>query len=103
MGTGGHGGRGAGGIGPAGIGGADIRTGDCSGASWGVHALAPAAPPSERDSDPSGMVPGRFTSGSPRSGCVHCSCRSEAEGMRSLGLGMGSLGLALRSSPSCDC
>ena len=41
----------------------------CSGASWGVHAFVFAAPPSERDSDPSRDGPWQVQGGSLRSGC----------------------------------
>ena len=48
------------------------------------------------------MVPGRSEAEAPGV-IIHCGCRSEAEGTRSLRLGMGFLGLALCSLLSCDC
>ena len=102
MGTGGHGGRGAG----------ESGLQELEGRTLGRAIVV--APPGESTPLSSqrrllsgiqillGMVPGRFKAGA-SGAAVHCSCRSEAEGMRSLGLGMGSLGLALRSLPSCDC
>ena len=102
MGTGGRGGRGAG---ESGLQELEGRT---------LEQAIVAAPPGESTPLSSqrrllsgirilpGIVPGRSEAGAPGA-AVHCGCRSEAEGTRSLGLGMGSLGLALCSLPSCDC
>ena len=102
MGTGRRGGLGADESGLQELEGRRLGWAVCSGASWQVNAFVFAAPPSE-----AGFVSllGWSLAGprqEPQEWPVHCRCRSDAEGTKSLGLRMGPLGLALRSLPSCD-
>ena len=103
VGTGGRGGRGAGVSGLLELEGRGLGRAIRICASWRVRAFVFAAPPSARVAESSLGLSLEGPRGEPPERPVRCGCKSEAEGMRSVGLGVGPLGLALRSLPSRGC
>lgn len=103
VGTGGRGGRGAGVLGLLVLEGRGLGWAISICTSWRVRAFVFAAPPSARDAESSLGLSLEGPRREPPERPVRCGCKSEAEGMRSVGLGMGPLGLALRSLRSRGC